>query len=163
MFSIERPALVVLDSPPQARVRHRRSLQQIQKKSRIVAGQVDHPLAFDHALCLPEGGLHDELVERRSQQICCLLQGLLYVLRHPSRDTAPIESGSSHGVDSRFVISVCVWSCQVDWQVVGVWQVVGAFSYESGNLAEIEYLAPVRDVLSNQYRSGSEVGRMALS
>jgi len=25
-------------------------------------------------------------------------------------------------------------------------------------LAEIEYLAPVRDVLSNQYRSGSEVG-----
>jgi hypothetical protein len=34
---------------------------------------VDHPLTFDHALRLCESGLHDKLVERRSQQICCLL------------------------------------------------------------------------------------------
>ena len=118
---------------------------------------MDHSLTFDHALRLCEGGLHDELVERRPQQVCCLLQRVLHVLRHPSRDTAPIESGSSHGVDLRFVSSGCVWSCQVDWQVVSVWQVVRAFSYEFGNLAEIEYLALVRDVLGNQFRSGSEV------
>ena len=98
---------------------------------------MDHPLTFYYALRLCEGGLHDKLVERRPQQVCCLLQGVLHVLRHPGRDTASIESGSSHGVDLRFVSSRVssgrVWSYKVDWQVVSVGQIVSAFSDEFGD------------------------------
>jgi len=88
MFNIGFSAFIVAKSPAQARVRRRRVLQQVQQKRRIVAGQVDHAPAFDYALRFVQGGLYHELIKRRPQQIGCLLQSVLHVLRHSGRDSA---------------------------------------------------------------------------
>jgi len=70
---------------------------------------MDHALAFDHALRFVQGGLHDELVERRPQQIGCLLQGVLHVLRHPGRYTAPFLSRQCHVSSQRLGSEAWDW------------------------------------------------------
>lgn len=57
---------------------------------------MDDTPAFDHALRFVQGGLYHELIKRRPQQIGCLLQSGLHVLRHPGRDSAAFLSRQSH-------------------------------------------------------------------
>ena len=65
---------------------------------------MDDAPAFDYALSFVQGGLHHELIERRPQQIGCLLQSVLHVLRHPGRDAAAFLSRQSHVSSQRFGI-----------------------------------------------------------
>ena len=92
MCNIGFSAFVIAERLPQTRVGRRRVLQQVQQKRRIVAGQMDDAPAFDHALRFVQGGLYHELIKRRPQQIGCLLQSVLHVLRHPGRDSATFLS-----------------------------------------------------------------------
>ena len=101
MFSTGISAFVVPERPAQARVGCRRVFQQFQQKCRIVTRQADHPLAFNHALRLVEGSLHDELVKRHTQQTGCLLQRVVHVLRHPGHNAAPFTSRQGHGYSQR--------------------------------------------------------------
>ena len=57
---------------------------------------MDDAPAFDYALRFVQGGLHYELIKRGPQQIGCLLQSVLYVLRHPGRNSAPFLSRQCH-------------------------------------------------------------------
>jgi hypothetical protein len=104
MFNIGFSAFVIAERLPQTRVGRRRVLQQVQQKCRIVAGQMDDAPAFDYALRFVQGGLHHELIKRRPQQIGCLLQSVLHVLRHPGRDSAAFLSCQSHVSSQRFGI-----------------------------------------------------------
>ena len=69
---------------------------------------MDDAPAFDYALSFAQGGLYHELIERRPQQIGCLLQNVLHVLRHPGRDPAAFLSRQSH------VSSQLVWDPRFD-------------------------------------------------
>ena len=104
MFNIDFSAFVIAERLPQTRVWRRRVLQQVQQKRRFIAGQMDDAPAFDHALRFVQGGLYHELSKRRPQQIGCLLQSVLHVLRHPGRDSATFLSRQSHVSSQRFGI-----------------------------------------------------------
>jgi hypothetical protein len=55
-----------------------------------VAGQLDHALAIDDPLSLTQRRLHDELVQRRADEIRRVLERVLHVLRHAGGDTPAI-------------------------------------------------------------------------
>ena len=61
MLSIERPLLIVLERLAESCIRHRGLFQQIKQKRRVVAGQLNHPIALDNAPRLSERGLNVEL------------------------------------------------------------------------------------------------------
>jgi hypothetical protein len=88
MLSIQRPLLVGLQRLAEPRIGRRRLFQQIQQERRIDAGQTDHPVALDYPPRLAQRSLHDELIQGRPLQLSRLLEGVLYVLRHPGRNPA---------------------------------------------------------------------------
>ena len=71
---------------------------------------MDHPVALDHAPRLAERGLHDELIQRRPQQLGRLLQGVLHGLRHPGRNPASFFGGESHLFGYSLV---SLWACRL--------------------------------------------------
>lgn len=61
-----------------------------------MAGQLDDSFTIDHALRFPQRGLNDELIQRRTDKIGCVLKSVLHVLRHPGRNSAPIVRSKCH-------------------------------------------------------------------
>jgi hypothetical protein len=49
---------------------------------------MDHPVALDYAPRFAQRSLHDKLIQGRPLQLSRLLEGVLYVLRHPGRNSA---------------------------------------------------------------------------
>lgn len=72
------------------------SLQQLQQKRRIVTRQLNHSFTVNYALCFTQRGLDNELIQRRTDKIGCVLKGVLHVLRNPGRNSAPIVRGKGH-------------------------------------------------------------------
>ena len=76
-----------------------------------MAGQFDDSFTINYALSLTQSGLNNELIQRRTDKIGCILESVLHSLRHPGRNSAPIVRSK----------------CHVFWLVVSV-----SFSRQSG-------------------------------
>ena len=69
---------------------------------------MDHPIALDYTPRLTKRSLHDKLIQSRPKQLSRLLEGVLYVLRHPGRNSASFLIGKRHSVWSGLF---GLWGC----------------------------------------------------
>lgn len=125
-----------------------RMLQQLQKKRRIVIGQLEDTLMFDDAPRLAQSCLNDELIQRRAYQVGCLLKSVLHALRHPGRNSASIVGRKSHGL------------CRDQWTVdCGQRHSIANGSTPGAILSPLHHLAlPRRTSYSFERPRGSSAG-----
>jgi hypothetical protein len=69
---------------------------------------MDHPIALNYTPRLTKRSLHDKLIQSRPKQLSRLLEGVLYVLRHPGRNSASFLISKRHSVWSGLFT---LWSC----------------------------------------------------
>ena len=53
-----------------------------------MTGQLDDSLTIDNSLRFTQRSLNDELIQRRTNLVRSMLKSVLYVLRHPGRNSA---------------------------------------------------------------------------
>ena len=70
---------------------------------------MDHPIALNHSPRLRKRSLHDKLIQSCPQQLSRLLEGVLYVFRHPGRNPASFLIRLRHGVWQWLVVACLAW------------------------------------------------------
>lgn len=78
-------------------VRFRRFVEQLEHASSLFAVEPDHCLAFEDFLSLAVGGLHHEVIERRTFEIGGGLDGFPNAGRDTSDQAGPLFAYGGHG------------------------------------------------------------------
>ena len=81
----------------QRRVRSRWFVEQLEHALGLLAVEPDDRLAFEDFLCLAVGGLHDEVIERRTFEIGGGLDGFPHTGRNSRHQAGPLFGCDGHG------------------------------------------------------------------